>query len=401
MLLLLLPREDSGCLGLWRSCLQESLPLAVFLGSQQDQQTLDFQSPSPDSPSSTTLLSTSCLFVPVSVGAAKFGFAYTVEKPLASFGRERTFLKTADGIWVLERDNTETYPCFWHFPWLVQQTALCGSCFKACCSHASLWERRPLYLGCCEFPMATQHLKVGHGLMKCSNALESFAQCQSIMDKGRSGKEIYAVGVIRLWQIHGCSSFCSLFLQNRFTLPYFEHFISFKQQCSLREMNGCLRRVSLLKEIAEGGKWEHLCFGSHRSGMYLAEFCSSTVQKYTNKHVLFTHRITVFVQLGREAGREWPDREGLFVLFLPLANTPPLDSSSVYRRAEILCWKVQSIGALQPVLQAWSRCMYSMGLTVLRAEYQGFLPIATISKKKRATTKRLFFFFPPSSNISK
>lgn len=84
--------------------------------------------------------------------------------------------------------------------------------------------------------------------MKCSNALDSFAQCQSIMDKGRSGKEIYAVGVIRLWQIHGCSRFFSLFLQNRFTLSYFEHFISFKQQCSLRVMNGWLRRVSKFVE---------------------------------------------------------------------------------------------------------------------------------------------------------
>jgi len=62
--------------------------------------------------------------------------------------------------------------------------------------------------------------------------------------------------------------------------------------------------------------------------MYLAEFCSSTGQKYTNKHVLFTHRITewffvcVCVQFGREAGREWLDREGLFVLILPFASAP-------------------------------------------------------------------------------
>lgn len=375
MLLPLLPGVESGCLGLWQ---QESLPLVVFLGSQQDQQTLDFQPPSPDSAPSPAPLSASFLLVPLSFGAAKFSFAYTAEKPLAGFGRERTFLKTADGIWVLEGDNIETYPCFWHFPWLAQRTALCGSCFKACCSHASLWEQRPPYPGCCEFPMATQHLKIGHGLMKCSNALENLSQCQSKMDKGRSGKEIHGVGVIRLWQIHGHSRFCSLFFQNRFTLPYFEHFITFKQQCSLREMNGWLRRGSLLKEMAEGGKWEHLCFGSHRSGTYLAEFCSSTVQKYTNKHVLFTHRITVFVQLGREAGREWLDREGLFVLILPLANALPLDSSSVCRRVGILCWKVRSAGALQPILQARSWCVCSVGLAVLWAEYQCFLPIVTV-----------------------
>lgn len=43
-----------------------------------------------------------------------------------------------------------------------------------------------------------------------------------------------------------------------------------------------------------------------------------------HKHFLFTHRITegffFFVQFRREAGREWLDREGLFVLILPLAN---------------------------------------------------------------------------------
>lgn len=148
---------------------------------------------------------------------------------------------------------------FWHFPCLAQQTALCGSCFKACFSHALLWEQRPPYLGCCEFPMATQHLKIGHGLMKCSNALENLAQCQSIMDKGKSGKEIHSVGVIRFWQIRGHSTFCHLFLQNRFNLPYFKYFIIFKQQYSLREMNGWLRKGSLLKEVAGGGGHESTC----------------------------------------------------------------------------------------------------------------------------------------------
>lgn len=139
---------------------------------------------------STATLSAPYLCMVLGFGAAKFSFADNAEL-LAGLGRERTFLKTADGIQVLGRDKAETYPCFWHFPRLAQQTALCGSCLKACCSHASLWELRPLYLGCCEFPMATQHLKIRHGLTKCSNALENLTLRQRIMDKGRSGKEIF------------------------------------------------------------------------------------------------------------------------------------------------------------------------------------------------------------------
>lgn len=37
-----------------------------------------------------------------------------------------------------------------------------------------------------------------------------------------------------------------------FALPYFEHLITFKEQGSLREMNGWLRRGNLFKEVAEG-----------------------------------------------------------------------------------------------------------------------------------------------------
>lgn len=146
---------------------------------------------------STATLSAPYLCMVLGFGAAKFSFADNAEL-LAGLGTERTFLKTADGIQVLGRDKAETYPCFWHFPRLAQQTALCGSCLKACCSHASLWELRPLYLGCCEFPMATQHLKIRHGLTKCSNALENLTLRQRIMDKGRSGKEIHGVGLTRL-----------------------------------------------------------------------------------------------------------------------------------------------------------------------------------------------------------
>lgn len=194
---------------------------------------------------------------------------------------------------------------------------------------------------------------------------------------------------------------CSLFLQNRFSLQYFARLFSFKLQCSLSEMNGWLRTVSLFKEMTERGKWEHLCFTSHRSGMYSAEFCSSTLQKYTNKHVLFTHRIAGFVQLGREAGREWPDREKLFVLILPLANSPPLDSSSVCRRVVILCWKVQRVVALQPVLQAWSWCVCSMGLPGVTGRIPGLSAYSNRFEKEKVQPQKDFFFFQATTFLNK
>lgn len=161
------------------------------------------------------------------------------------------------------------------------------------------------------------------------------------MDKSKSRKEICDVGLTRLCQIHSCSSFCSLFLQKRFALPYLERFITFKEQRSLREMNGWLRRGSWFKEMAEGGN-ESTCasFLTDQGCIYLNS--AAPLDKSTQTNMFYSHTellsgfLCVCVCAVREGGRQGvAGQRRAFCSHFAFGKCS--DSSSVWRRAEILC----------------------------------------------------------------